>query len=220
MKNLAIVGLLICFALTCSAQTSDTKYYKTMSMDEEVPQEKAKYSRTITNNSDGSVTTERKNLKKNLIESRQILKDEQPVGIWIYLTGRGPAEMDYDFNLEYSNQECSTNLNIKNYFTDEISVGYESPHISTGELFNEFVAKNLVYPAKARREGMQGKVDLTFTFTNEGIIENIRVKKGVHLVLDKEAVRIIRKIKLSSPPKIKGQPETLCGNVSITFRLG
>ena len=220
MKNLAIVGAFICFALNSSAQTSETKYYKSMSMGEEVSREKAKYSRTITNNPEGSVTTERRNLKKNVIEGREVLKGEEPVGIWIYLTGRGPAEMDYNFNLEYSSQDCSATLNIKDYFTDEIAVGYESPRISTGEQFYEFVVKNLVYPAKARRERIQGKVDLIFDLTKDGIIENIRVKKGVHIVLDKEAVRILRKIKLSSPPKIKGQPETLCANASIWFRLG
>jgi TonB family protein len=220
MKQLSIAGLLVCITLTCGAQTTETKYYKSRSMDEEVPQEKAKYSKTITNNPDGSIATERKNLKKNQIESRQVLKGEEPVGIWVYLTGKGPAEMDYDFNLEYTNQECPRSFDIKNYFADDLSVSYESPKIATGEQFYEFIGKNLVYPAKARREGIQGKVDLIFDLTKEGIIENVRVKKGVHVVLDKEAVRILRKVKFSSPPKIKGQPETLCANASITFRLG
>src|SRR5690606_22674484 len=121
------------------------------------------------------------------------LKGEEPVGIWVYLTGRGPAEMDYNFPIEYSQQDCPKELNIKNYFEDEAGSGYEAPKISTGEQFYEFAVKNLVYPAKARREGIQGKVDLTFDLTKDGLIENIRVKKGVHLVLDKEAVRILRK---------------------------
>jgi TonB family protein len=220
MKQLSIVGLLVCITLTCGAQTSETKYYKSMSMDAEVAQEKAKYSKTITNNPDGSITTERRNLKKNLVESRQTLKGEEPVGIWVYLTGRGPAEMDYNFPLEYSQQDCSNDLNIKNYFADEAVSGYEAPKISTGEQFYEFAGKNLVYPAKARREGIQGKVDLTFDLTKDGVIENIRVKKGVHLVLDKEAVRILKKIKLTSPPKVNGQPQTLCASTSISFRLG
>jgi TonB family protein len=219
MKNLTITGLLICFTLTCAAQTSEVRYYKSMAMDDEVPQEKAKYSKTITNNPDGSIATEKKNLKKNLVESRQIFKGEEPIGNWVYLTGRGPAEMDYDFPLEYSEQNCSTGLNVKDYFTDEAALGYEAPKISTGEQFYEFVRRNLVYPSKARRGGIQGKVELTFDMTADGIIKNIRVKKGVHILLDKEAVRILRKIKLSTPPKVNGQPRDLCGNVAISFRL-
>jgi TonB family protein len=219
MKTLTIVGLLSFVTLACLAQTSETKYYKGMPMDEEVPKEKAKYSVTTTNNPDGSVTTERKNLKKNLIENRQVLKGEEPVGIWIYLTGHGPAEMDFNFNLEYTNQDCPGHLNIKNYFADEVTAGYECPKISTGEEFYKFLAKNIVYPAKARREGLQGKVDLTFDLTKDGTIEIIRVRKGLHVVLDKEAVRVLRKMKFSSPPKINGQPQTLCASTSIVFRL-
>lgn len=219
-QSLAIVGLLVCITLTCPAQTSETKYYKSIPMDEEVPQAKAKYAKTITKNPDGSITTERKNLRKNLVESSQTLKGDEPVGIWVYLTGRGPAEMDFNFPLEYSQQDCSKHLSIRNYFADEAASGYEAPKILKGEEFYEFVAENLVYPGKAIREGIQGKVDLTFDLTKDGLIENIRVKKGVHLVLDKEAVRIIRKIKLISPPKIDGTPQNLCASASISFRLG
>lgn len=219
MNKLTIIGLLICFTLTCSAQESETTYYKNMSMDEEVPQEKAKYSKTITNNPDGSITTERKNLKKDLVESRQVLKGDEPIGNWIYLTGRGPAEMDYNFIIEYSDQECPKDFNIKNYFADDISIGYQSPKVSTGEQFYEFIGKNLVYPGKARRQGIHGKVELTFDITNDGLIENIRVKKGVHIILDKESVRILKKMKFSSPPKINGQPQALCANTAMTYRL-
>jgi len=219
MKKVAITGLLIGVTLICAAQSSEAKYYNNSSMDEEVPREKAKFSRTILTNADGSITTERKNLRKNLIESRQTLKGEEPIGIWIYLTGHGPAEMDYDFVLEYAEQDCSKDLHIKNYFTDDTNLGYEAPKMATGEPFYEFLRKNLVYPGKARREGIQGNVELTFDLTKEGTIKNIRVKRGVHIVLDKEAVRILRKVKLSSPPKVNGQLQDLCANVSISFRL-
>jgi TonB family protein len=219
MKFFHIAAALMCFTLTCLAQTSETKYYRRLPPVEEVPKEKAKYSRTITTNPDSTVVIEQTNLKNNVIEHRQVHKGEEPVGNWIYLTGRGQAEMNYDFKLEYSSEACPSALTIKNLFYDEPELSYEAPKISTGVQFHEFLVKNLVYPATARRGGIQGKVDLMFDLTKEGTIENIRVKKGVHLVLDKEAVRLLRKIKLSSPPKIKGQPENLCGTVSISFRL-
>jgi TonB family protein len=220
MKKLSIALLLVCITMICKAQTSEIKYYKNLKMDEEVSKEKAKYSKTITKNSDGSIVTEDKNLKNNLIERRQILKGEEPIGIWIYLTGKGTAELDYDFTLEYTDQVCPKNFDIKDFFTDNLSISYESPKISTGEQFYEFLGKILVYPAKAVREKIQGKVYLIFDLTKDGTIENIRVKKGVHIVLDKEAVRILRKIKFSSPPKINGQAQNLCVSTIISFQLG
>jgi TonB family protein len=219
MKVFYIAAALMCFTLTGMAQTSETKYYRRLPPVEEVPKEKAKYSRTITTNPDSTVAIEQMNLKSNVIEHRQVHKGEEPVGRWIYLTGRGQADLNYDFKLVYSDEDCPSTLPVKNLFYDEPGLGYEAPKISPGVQFHEYLWKNLVYPATARRGGIQGKVDLIFDLTKEGTIENIRVKKGAHVVLDKEAVRILRKIKLSSPPKIKGQPENLCGIVSISFRL-
>jgi TonB family protein len=219
MKKLIIAALFIFSTLLCAGQKTETRYYNDRGSDEEVPKEKAKYSESITTNPDGSITKESKNLKKNEVYHRQTLKGEEPVGSWIYLTGRGPAEMDYDFQLEYSTDDCSRDSNIKDYFADDPAAGYEAPKLSTGEAFVEFVRKNMVYPSRARREGIQGKVELTFEFTADGLIKNIRVKKGVHMVLDKEAMRVLRKLKFSTRPKINGQPKDLCGNVSLSFRL-
>ena len=219
MKKLTITLLVMYFTLPCASQTINTTYYKTRTMEEEVAKDKARFSQTTTINADGSITTERKDLKKNQVYSRQVLKEEEPVGTWIYLGGVGPIEIDYDFTVDYSEETCVKNLNIKDYFTDDKAIGYVAPKISTGNSFLEFVGKNIVYPGKAMRERITGKVYLTFDITKEGIIENIRVKKGVHLLLDKEAVRIIRKLKFVSPPKINGQPRSLCATTAILFHL-
>ncbi len=135
MKRLPVAGLLIFFALTSAAQTGNTKYYKNAYAGEEVPREKAKYAQTITDNPDGSISKEWKNLKKNQVESRAILKGDEPVGIWVYMTLKGPEEMDYDFTLEYTDQECPKDIAIKNFFADEPGISYEAPKLATGMLF-------------------------------------------------------------------------------------
>jgi|SRR5690606_1158860 len=219
MKQLLIVGSFACFTLVSIAQTSETRYYKNMSLDEEVPQEKAKYAKTVVTDADGTVTTERRNLKKNVVESREILKGEEPVGIWVYLTARGPAEKDYDFEMIYSDDDCPLDEKIKNYLADDLSLQYEAPKLSSGEQFYEFIGKNLSYPAMARRKSIEGKVFVAFEITKDGVVGNIRVIKGVHISLDKEAVRILRKLRLSSPPKINGEPQTVCIRTAISFRL-
>ena len=221
-KVVFTVSFLMALAI-CNAQTSETKYYKTSFPGEEVPQAKAKYSITTTQNQDGSVTTTTTNLKKNIVESSQTLKGEEPFGVWVYLRGSGPAEMDYNFELIYSKEECPKEnevAGVSNYFVDHPEQGYVAPKMSAGEeSLARFVSRNLVYPAKARRSSTQGAVRMTFTITKQGTTENVHVNKGVDLILDKEAVRIIRKLRFANPPMVNGQPVDICVTMPLTFKL-
>ncbi|HEY5745331.1 MAG TPA: energy transducer TonB [Chryseolinea sp.] len=224
MKKVVLTVSFLMTLVICNAQTSETKYYKSTSRgEEEVSQDKAKYSRTITQNQDGSVTTTRTNLKKNIVEHSETLKGEEPFGIWIYLRGNGPAEMDYNFDLVYSQEECpKENVvpNIDDYFVDHPEQSYVAPKLPADEeSLARFVGRNLVYPAKARRGGIQGVVWVTFTITKQGNTENVYVNKGVHLVLDKEAARVVRKLKFSRPPMVNGQPADVCITLPIKFKL-
>ncbi|QNF34731.1 energy transducer TonB [Adhaeribacter swui] len=137
------------------------------------------------------------------------------------MSGSGPKQLAYSFPFKYSDQKCdSFNLNITDYFINNEAIGYKAPQISTGEkTFNQFIAKNIVYPGDAVRENIQGTVKLVFTITKDGNIENIYVQEGRHILLDKEAVRVVRKLKLLTPPIIKGQNQDLCVSMPVSFRL-
>lgn len=221
MKNLIITYLLLGFTLTCFAQTSEVKYYKSRVVEgvEEVPQSKAKYSKTTTMSADGVVTTEIKNIKKNLVEVRYAWKGEEPFGSWIILRGSGPAELDYNFALEYSEKLCESSPLTKQYVIDDPTIGYVAPKLANDMPYTQFIARELIYPATARRGNIQGKVEVSFDLTKEGVIENIRVTKGAHIVLDKEAVRLFRKLKFVSPAKINGEPQAMCVNTYLMFKL-
>ena len=60
----------------------------------------------------------------------------------------------------------------------------------------------------------------SFIVTKDGQIENIVVNKGVDITLDKEAVRILRALKFSTPPLLNGRPVNICVKFPISFRLG
>ena len=71
--------------------------------------------------------------------------------------------------------------------------------------FSKWVDKNLVYPIRARENGVEGKVILSFTLTAEGEITNINVLRGIDPALDKEAVRVVSSSPKWEPGKERGR---------------
>jgi TonB family protein len=220
MKKIIVILSILSLTVICNAQTSSTKYFNNEWLEKEVPAEKAKFSKTITQNTDGSITTELKDLKKNII--LESYRNEEPIGVWVY-SWRATQYLDYNFQLKYSEEKCSDSsitLPVKDYFENDDNIGYKAPGIASGEINpNEFLAKNLIYPKKATESGIQGEVHITFTITQYGNIENIIVTKGVDICLDKETVRVMRELKFKSPPTLKGKPVTICVSMPVYFKL-
>lgn len=55
-----------------------------------------------------------------------------------------------------------------------------------------FLAQNLKYPIKARREGIAGQVYLSFNVQEDGAITDVEVIKGLTKEINEEAVRVIK----------------------------
>ena len=207
-------------AIICNGQSSETKYFNNVDLEKEVSNEKAKYSQIIIQNSDGTVTTEVYDLRKNALSNSQTFKGEEPYGIWKFNTGR---TLDYNFPLIYSDQKCNDSIPLKiyDYFQDNDSLGYKAPKPMTGDLtIYQYLAKNIIYLSRAKDEGIQGTVYLRFIITKEGAIENVVVFRGANILLDKESVRVIRELKFSTPPTLNGQPITIsCLTFPIKYKL-
>lgn len=221
MKHILLFILLVIPAVSIAQETSE-RYFKDQSLRKETSKEKAAYAKIETRHTDGSVTTSVKNLRKGETIRSQTYRGAEPVGVWIIQYGSGPKPIDYNFTLEYSGDQCSgaQELPISDYFADNDSIGYKAPKIATGEKsFNYFLGSNIVYPAGALREGIQGTVLVSFTITKDGNVEDIYVQKGTHLLLDKEAVRVIRKLKLAAPPTLNGKAQDFCVTVPVKFRV-
>lgn len=224
MKKQIIFLFLLVFTLSSlkSQSTSETRYYNDKYSSKEVPQEKAKYSKTITTNADSSVSTEIKKLKTSEIIHYDAYKGKEPVGIWKYETGEGVKEMDYGFKLIYKDPFCDDSLSeiIKDYFEDNDSIGYAAPKIASGEKsIYEVLSKFVIYPVYDKERGIMGTVYLNFRITKDGNIEDLSVTKGKDITLDKEAVRVIRFVKFSSPPYLNGKPISVCVRFPFKFTL-
>jgi len=223
MKKTVLFLVILAISTLGYGQTIDTKYFNNASLGKEVSPSKAKFSQSIIQNDDGSITTEIKDLKKNEIIERKTYKENEPYGIWKFRYNSDYKTLDYNFPLIYDDVKCkdSLHLPIVDFFKDYDSVAYKAPIISNGELsFYQFIGRNIIYPFQAREAGIQGTVYLQLTLTMDGTFEDIVIKRGANISLDKEAVRVLRMIKFTTPPKINGQACTFkCLNIPIRFQL-
>ncbi len=88
-----------------------------------------------------------------------------------------------------------------------------------GQALMQFISDNIRYPEKAKADSMQGRVILRFVVTKQGNVEDVQVLKGVHPLLDAEAVRVIYLLKGWSPGYQGGKPVNVWYSMPVTFSL-
>lgn len=91
------------------------------------------------------------------------------------------------------------------------------PEFNGGQTALEaFLAKNLVYPIKAKENGISGTVYLSFKVDLKGRISDIRILRGIGYGCDEEAIRVI---KLTSGKWKPGRQNGMPCNVSMTIPI-
>lgn len=98
---------------------------------------------------------------------------------------------------------------------------YEAmPEYPGGESeMRRFVQGHVVYPADAQEEEVQGRVYVKFTVDADGSISNVRVARGLHPSLDREAVRVIKLMPKWKPGCSEGKPVAVDYTYPFTFML-
>lgn len=86
------------------------------------------------------------------------------------------------------------------------------------ELF-KFLSATIIYPIEARDSGIEGTVYVNFTVENDGAINDVKVIRGVHPLLDEEAVRVIESFPKWKPGKQKGKTVRVSYNIPLSFVL-
>jgi len=86
--------------------------------------------------------------------------------------------------------------------------------------FYKWIREHQRYPRKAKRAGIQGRVIVSFKLTAEGKLTDIKVRKGVHPLLDKEAVRVIKSAPQKwEPGEREGVPVDMTYSTLVVFTL-
>lgn len=214
MNRIILVMLTMALQTFCYAQETQVKYYN--SKHQEVPENKARYVEVNKKNDDGSVTTRTTDLKRGEVIYDVTYKGVEPYGVWM----NGKQELDYNFPLVYSSEKCPGDLSdVKHTLTDIDSLDYIAPKIRGGIDVYTFLAQHSRYPRPALESGIQGSVSLMFSVKTSGDVANVVITKGVHVVLDKEAARVIRKLKFETPPMSGGKPIDICVTMPVKFKL-
>jgi periplasmic protein TonB len=82
-----------------------------------------------------------------------------------------------------------------------------------------FVRANMVYPPAARRLGIEGTVYVSFIVHKTGVIDEVKILRGVSAECDKEAIRVISKMPNWIPGKQNGHLVNVRFTLPLKFRL-
>lgn len=86
--------------------------------------------------------------------------------------------------------------------------------------FRNYIAENLVYPPEAAKQGIQGLVFVQFTVNSKGFVENVKIVRGIHELLDAEAIRVVMESPQWTPGRQRGKEVNVQYTFPINFVLG
>ncbi len=90
------------------------------------------------------------------------------------------------------------------------------------EAMNRFINENLDCPEVASKNGITGKCYLLFVINKEGIVSNVKVRRGVAGCpeCDAEAIRVIKSMPKWIPAKADGENENYLFAAPVSFECG
>ncbi|MBR6121468.1 MAG: energy transducer TonB [Prevotella sp.] len=83
----------------------------------------------------------------------------------------------------------------------------------------KWIGDNIKYPAIAEENGIQGRVVCTFVVERDGSVTDVQVARSIDPSLDKEAVRVLKKMPKWIPGRQNGSAVRVKYTVPVTFKL-
>ena len=121
--------------------------------------------------------------------------------------------------IEYT--ELVSEIGDRSKLEDDIYTMVEESATPRGgwNVFYEHIAKEMLYPAQARRMGVEGKVFIEFVVLTDGSITDVKVKNGIGAGCDAEALRVVKTAPLWEPGKNKGVTVKQRLVLPVSFKL-
>lgn len=83
----------------------------------------------------------------------------------------------------------------------------------------KWLQENISYPSAAAEANIQGTVTVRFVVEKDGSISNVKIVRGVHLLLDDEAMRLTANMPKWEPGKANGKAARAYFTQPINFVL-
>jgi len=110
--------------------------------------------------------------------------------------------------------------NVRPLPREEIKNPDEMPQFPGGEIgLKEFIDNSIVYPERARKNGINGTVYVNFVISKSGKVTDARISRGVDPDLDKEALRVVNTLPLWRPGRKDGKLVDVSYTVPVDFIL-
>lgn len=85
--------------------------------------------------------------------------------------------------------------------------------------WNQYLGKNLNYPAQARKMGIEGTVIVVFEIQKDGSIRNVEILRGIGGGADEEAIRVVQNSPRWESGKQRGKAVNTRMRLPIRFKL-
>ena len=104
---------------------------------------------------------------------------------------------------------------------EEVYIAVEEMPMFPGgeEALMKYIRDHLQYPQIAVERGLEGRVTVRFVVNKDGYVQDVTVLRGVHELLDREAVRVIQSLPRFAPGRQNGNAVNVYYNVPVAFRL-
>ena len=145
-----------------------------------------------------------------------------PVAALLLTVGCKPAAdknvVQEEIPFEASNVDQSEPLDAN---TDEVFEMVEvAPEFPGGtEALYKYLAGNVKYPEKAKADGTEGRVLVSFVVEKDGSVTDAKVMRSVSDEVDAEALRVVQGMPKWTPGMQQGTPVRVHYNLPITFKL-
>ncbi len=129
-------------------------------------------------------------------------------------------EVDFDFGDADDDTEITVVKKEEEEEQQIFAIVEQMPEFPGGmKALLRFIGNNTKYPALAREQNIQGKVYVRFVVTNLGKVEQVSVARSVDPLLDKEAIRVVKKLPTWKPGRQRGKAVSVWYTVPINYTL-